>query len=443
MLEIFKIDIWSIISLVTTYIDWVAFFIVINLIGNIKIPNKKYALRVISIIVFVGIIDLASIVPNIKIILYIITGLLFYKKSYKDNIYKCIIVSLLFGLGIMVSEASSIGIVLMVKKTGSVQLLISSNLYKIEAIIISKILLTIELILFKYFRLSLEFKRKDMILISIPLLANIASLLLIFEYNLNLNIINRSNIIRLAITVLLIVLSSTTLLVVIGKIVQDDKLKLEYELINERIKINHKNHENINEIHNKLRYVYHDLKNHMTCMKSYDNKEEIISYINNLELQISDFENFKNTGNTTLDIILGEKIYICKKYNIEFEDYINISKLGFIQNSDICAIFSNALDNAIEACISIDQDIQKKIEVKVTYISGFAILKFINTKRNEIKFINERIQTSKGDNKIHGIGLASIKYIANKYSGEVIVNYSKEEFILKIMIPIENRRKLK
>ena len=51
------------------------------------------------------------------------------------------------------------------------------------------------------------------------------------------------------------------LIIVIGKIVQHDKIKLEYELINERINTNHKRYEGINEIHNKLRYVYHDLKN--------------------------------------------------------------------------------------------------------------------------------------------------------------------------------------
>ncbi|HBM7274834.1 TPA: GHKL domain-containing protein, partial [Clostridioides difficile] len=49
-----------------------------------------------------------------------------------------------------------------------------------------------------------------------------------------------------------------------------------------------------------------------------------------------------------------------------------------------------------------------------------------------------RIQTSKDDDKIHGIGLASIKYIVNKYGGETIVNYSDNEFILKIMIPIKS-----
>lgn len=437
MLDKLNLNMWDIINIITSYVDWIAFFTVIHAIGSRKICNRKYFLRIILVMLFMGYVEILPLFQNLKIVMCMIVGIIFYKISYEDNIYKCIIMNLLFWLGIMIIEAISIGIVVVINQLESIQPLLSGNLYRLEAVVISKVLLLIELILFKYFRLSLEFKRKDMILIGIPVLSNIISLLLIFGYNLKQNIASRTNIILLVFITFLMVMSSIILLIIIGKIVQDDKLKLEYELINERINTNYKNYENINEIHNKVRYVYHDLKNHMVCMKSYNTREEIIAYINDLELQISDFQHFKNTGNQTLDIVLGEKIYICKKYNIEFEEYINISKLNFIKNIDICAIFSNALDNAIEACKNINENMKKRIEVKVTYINGFSILKFTNTKNNEIKFTDNRIQTTKDDKKIHGIGLASIKHIVKKYEGEVIVNYSEDEFILKIMIPIK------
>lgn len=55
--------------------------------------------------------------------------------------------------------------------------------------------------------------------------------------------------------------------------------------------------------------------------------------------------------------------------------------------------------------------------MKAKYINGFSIIKFTNTKVNDIKFIDERILTSKDDKKIHGIGFSSIKYIVGKYDG--------------------------
>lgn len=432
------LDVWNIIDTITAYIDWIIFFSIMNLNGTKKISNIRYLLRVSIILFCMGLINISNMFPNTKIVLCIVTGILFCKFSYENSIAKSIIMNLLFWLELMFIEVISTGVVVMLNNLDSIQSILTGNIYRIQAIFISKILLFMELILLKYFKLSLEFKFKDVVLIGLPILSNIVSLLLVFGYNFNQNIHSKSNLIVLAFTVILMIASSIMLLIVIGKIVKDDKLKLEYELINERINLSHKNYENMIQAQEKLRYVYHDLKNHMICMKSYDTKEEIISYINNLEFQINDFENLRNTGNKTLDIILNDKIHLCKKYNIEFKDSINISKLNFIKENDICAIFANALDNAIEACININDEIEKRIEVKATYINGFAVIKFINTKINDIKFTGDRIKTSKEDNKIHGIGLASIKYIVNKYDGEVVVNYSENEFILKIMIPIKS-----
>ncbi|MDY3000181.1 GHKL domain-containing protein [Romboutsia timonensis] len=438
MLGNLNIELWDIINIVTGTIDWIIFFSVIQIVGKRKIYGVKYIFRIMIIFIFMGFINAAKVFPNIKIILCIMIGTSFYITSYKDKIYISIIVSLLFWLGLMLAEGLAVGLVVLLNQLNNINITQNENLFRIQAIILSKVFLFIGLIIFKYFKLSLDFKPKDMVLIGLPILSNIVSLILIYEYNLRADTIKIENLCIFVFAIVLIVSSSIILLIVIRKIVEDDKLKLEYELINERIRTNYKSYENINEVHDKLKYVYHDLKNHMICIKNYDTKEEIISYINNLELQISDFENFKNTGNKTLDIILGEKIRLCKKYNIEFEESINISKLKFIKNNDICSIFANALDNAIEACINIDSEIEKRIEAKATYINEFAIIKFINTKTNDIKIIDNRIQTSKPDNKKHGLGIASIKYIVNKYNGETIVNYSDNEFILKIMIPIRS-----
>ncbi|MCP8657973.1 ATP-binding protein, partial [Clostridioides difficile] len=320
MLTNLSIGFWNIINLVSGTIDWIIFFLVIHLVGKRKISNIRYIFTTIIIFIFMAYINVVKVFPNIKILLCMAIGISFYITSYEDKIYKSIIVSLLFWLGLMVAEGSAVGLVVFINKLNNINITQHENLFRIQAIIMSKVFLFIGFILFKYFKLSLDFKPKDMILIGIPILSNIVSLLLIFEYNLRVNTITTENLFIFIFAILLILSSSIILLIVIGKIVQDDKLNLEYELINERIKTNYRNYENINEVHDRLKYVYHDLKNHMICIKNYDTKEEIISYINNLEFQISEFENFKNTGNKTLDLILAEKISICKKYDIQIEE---------------------------------------------------------------------------------------------------------------------------
>ncbi|HBZ0244170.1 TPA: ATP-binding protein, partial [Clostridioides difficile] len=293
MLTNLSVGFWNIINLVSGTIDWIIFFLVIHLVGKRKISNIRYIFTTIIIIIFMAYINVVKVFPNIKILLCMVIGISFYITSYEDKIYKSIIVSLLFWLGLMVAEGFAVGLVVFINKLNNINITQHENLFRIQAIIMSKVFLFIGFILFKYFKLSLDFKPKDMILIGIPILSNIVSLLLIFEYNLRVNTITTENLFIFIFAILLILSSSIILLIVIGKIVQDDKLNLEYELINERIKTNYRNYENINEVHDRLKYVYHDLKNHMICIKNYDTKEEIISYINNLEFQISEFEHFK------------------------------------------------------------------------------------------------------------------------------------------------------
>ena len=110
--------------------------------------------------------------------------------------------------------------------------------------------------------------------------------------------------------------SDQSLLIIIRKILKEKQKRLESQLINNRIKVNYQNYERINEAHRQIRYVYHDLKNHLLCLKNFQTKAEIEDYITNLELQIGGFEDFRDTGNRTLDIILGEKIYRCKKMGL-------------------------------------------------------------------------------------------------------------------------------
>ncbi|WP_237672606.1 hypothetical protein [Clostridioides difficile] len=304
MLTNLSVGFWNIINLVSGTIDWIIFFLVIHLVGKRKISNIRYIFTTIIIIIFMAYINVVKVFPNIKILLCMVKGISFYITSYEDKIYKSIIVSLLFWLGLMVAEGSAVGLVVFINKLNNINITQHENLFRIQAIIMSKVFLFIGFILFKYFKLSLDFKPKDMILIGIPILSNIVSLLLIFEYNLRVNTITTENLFIFIFAILLILSSSIILLIVIGKIVQDDKLNLEYELINERIKTNYRNYENINEVHDRLKYVYHDLKNHMICIKNYDTKEEIISYINNVELQISECEHCKNSYNKKSDLII-------------------------------------------------------------------------------------------------------------------------------------------
>lgn len=118
---------------------------------------------------------------------------------------------------------------------------------------------------------------------------------------------------------------------------------------------------------------------------------------------------------------------------------INFSKCKFIEMADVCAIFSNILDNAVEACNSIECDkIHKNIKIRGIVVKSYYVIKCENSKTNKVKIKNNKIFTTKKDKFIHGIGLESVKSSLKKYDGEFEIENLENKFIIKVYIPLQN-----
>ena len=137
----------------------------------------------------------------------------------------------------------------------------------------------------------------------------------------------------------------------------------------EKINLEYRYYKKIEENQEKIKRIYHDINNHMICISNLSNEKDVKEYVKSLDLNIG-YINF-NFGNKILDIIISEKYQLCKDKGIRFDIVADFSKLDFIDMMDLCVIFSNALDNAIEACDKIlDDSKDKYISVNVTYINS-------------------------------------------------------------------------
>lgn len=237
----------------------------------------------------------------------------------------------------------------------------------------------------------------------------------------------------------LVLASSVALILLFRQIVKDNKIKSQNELIKNKLDMQYAHYLSIQESHTKVKKLYHDINNHIYCIDNLkNNSKEINEYVNNLKDEIKEFKSIHNTGNMILDIIINEKSEICTKKVIKFTCDINFLKVDFMKPIDICSIFANILDNAIEACDKIsDEDINKYIRIKGTIVKSFFIIKCENSKVNNIKTSKNRFLTDKKDKFTHGIGIKSIKSSLEKYNGEFSFEDSNEKFLLNIYIPLD------
>ena len=125
------------------------------------------------------------------------------------------------------------------------------------------------------------------------------------------------------------------------------------------------------------------------------------------------------------------------KNHISMTSVVDGTLFEFMDVMDICSIFGNALDNAIECEKQIKDREKRLIHVSAFAQKNFLIIGFENYCEKDLVFDTELPATTKEDSQFHGYGLKSLRYTVRKYGGEVDIQVQDNWFTLKILIPME------
>ncbi len=191
-----------------------------------------------------------------------------------------------------------------------------------------------------------------------------------------------------------------------------------------------------------INYKYHDLKHQIAVLRSETDPQKRNEFLNRMEDEIKQYEAQNKTGNKVLDTVLTSKSLYCTKHDITFTCVADGTLLDFMDIMDICSIFGNALDNAIECELKIADKEKRLIHVTVSQQKNFLILRFENYYEGALKMKEGRLLTTKREKEFHGYGIKSIKYTVNKYGGAVSIDTKKNWFELKVLIPIKKEQEV-
>jgi len=186
-----------------------------------------------------------------------------------------------------------------------------------------------------------------------------------------------------------------------------------------------------------INFKYHDLKHQINLWQNEAGSQRHRQYLQELQDKIDCFSLQQHTGNDVLDTILTEKELICKQKHIQITSVVNGALLTFLPLEDLCTIFGNALDNAIEAAEQIPDVEKRLIRVVVHKVHNFVMIQIENYTETYMNTDNGLPATTKEDKSLHGYGLKSIQYIAARHQGMMAVDCKDSWFILKIMLPIK------
>lgn len=188
-----------------------------------------------------------------------------------------------------------------------------------------------------------------------------------------------------------------------------------------------------------INYKYHDLKHQIAFLRSEEDPAKREKFLNRMEDEIRQYEAQNKTGNKVLDTVLTTKSLYCAKHGITFTCVADGTLLDFMDVMDICSIFGNALDNAIECELKIPDKEKRLVHVTVSKQKQFLILRFENYYEEALQYQEGKLVTTKKDKENHGYGLKSIRYTVNKYDGAVSIDTQENWFELKILIPMKTK----
>ncbi|MBW3090350.1 ATP-binding protein [Bifidobacterium miconisargentati] len=230
-------------------------------------------------------------------------------------------------------------------------------------------------------------------------------------------------------------ITSMLLLVILVLISSSDHLYGDLEVMRQQARLAEHHHELAKENIELINIRCHDIRKSIASLSGGGLTADMAKKIEN---NIRIYDSMFHTGNECLDVLLTEKGLYCTGKGITFTCIADGSRLGFMSDADVYALFGNMLDNAIESVDAVRQPERKIINFTLTAKGGLLVAEEENSYAPERQpvFRDGLPCTTKADAAEHGFGTRSMAWQVHKYQGEMAMKAEDGIFSVSVVLPI-------
>lgn len=194
----------------------------------------------------------------------------------------------------------------------------------------------------------------------------------------------------------------------------------------------------------RTRELWHDLRNHISLLHlllQEEKYEQMRDYLRVFGEEVDQIALPVKSGNLIVDAVLADKTARAKRDNIAVEvELCDLTGLP-LKPDEICSLFGNLLDNAIEECLRVKGErkiiVTCRMRGKETYLSVRNTLAeesvqgspFVSRKRDRENVVG------------HGLGLRSVERVVNRHAGEFATDAGEGMFTAAVWLPEEGAAK--
>lgn len=219
-------------------------------------------------------------------------------------------------------------------------------------------------------------------------------------------------------------------------VLRENNLKHELEVMEQLLKMADTQQKSAREAIDIINIKCHDLKHQIKALAKMEDAQTRSQYLKEVQEAVSIYDATYHTGCKALDYILREKTLLFNEYHVDFSCLIEGETINFMSSADIYALMGNALDNAFHRVLKEAED-ERVISLHIKKQGEMILLHLENRCSRQLEFEDGLPVTDKEDKNQHGFGVKSIRYIAEKYNGDLFIQARDGKFYLDILFPCQ------
>lgn len=199
-----------------------------------------------------------------------------------------------------------------------------------------------------------------------------------------------------------------------------------------------KHSEEVENMYRQTRGWRHDLKTHIQTMKAYlslSEYEKLEAYLDHLDADLETVDRIIKTGNVKIDALLNSKLSLARAKGIPVEAKAMVPGELSVSEVDLGIIIGNLMDNAMEACLKIEEEKQRFLRVYIDVLKGQLYIYVINSVAGQPRRAGSLYLTTK-DTRDHGYGLLRMDKVVKKYHGYLDRQSEDGVFATEVLLPL-------
>ncbi|MCL2003512.1 MAG: GHKL domain-containing protein [Oscillospiraceae bacterium] len=205
------------------------------------------------------------------------------------------------------------------------------------------------------------------------------------------------------------------LLRMLSGIAKNTRMESEITLAHRQLELQKRFYDGVQKNIEDTKAARHDLRHHLSLIQSYINEGEpakLKSYVNEYtETLPADIETVF-CENFAVNSIMRYYAEIAKNEGIRLDARLELPENTGISDSDLCIVFGNCIENAVEACRRISGD--RFIKVSSKFTGKMLAITIDNSFDGELMKDGGVFLSRKHEGE--GVGISSVKAVARKYN---------------------------